>query len=1676
MSDRTTRAFDELPLPEARRVDAVCVAFEKAWRRNEQPQIEDYLAQVVDGARSTLFRHLCTLEVDLRRTAGDTPEPSEYHARFRDLRSEIEEAFESQDQEIAPAAGLLSDKLRERFRIERALGAGGFGKVYLAVDLQLGRRVALKMPRVDRFRSDRERQHFVNEARTAARLEHPGIVPVYDVLADGQSVVIVQQYIQGRDLNSADLEAFLKLEPVSPRRVAELMATIADTMAFAHRQGYIHRDLKPSNILIDQQGRPYVADFGLALHATAQRELRGERSGTPAYMSPEQVRGETHRLNQRSDIWSLGVILYEMLAGRRPFEAASRDELFDAIQHRPPMPLLGISTQISAELDRICLKCLSKRAADRYADADELKEDLRHWLHESSVATAANMEQEAHIDPKGLRCFDVEDGAFFLRLLPGVRDRQGLPESVRFWKTRIETADPELAFSVGLIYGPSGCGKSSLLRAGLLPRLASHVIPIYVEATKADTELRILRRLRPHCPEIPDEVGLPDVFRALREGVWIPPGKKLLVILDQFEQWLQAKTAFEDTSLAQALRQCDGRRLQTLLLVRDDFWSATSRFMQAIEIALVEGRNCRLVDLFEPQHARQVLAEFGRAYGRLPSQLVSLTREQEAFLDQSVKQLEQDGRVICVRLALLAEMMKHRPWNVASLREAGGAEGLGVAFLDEMLSSPPAPAPHRAHQEAAKAVLAALLPEPGSQIKGRLRSHAELRQASGYESQPRDFDALLQMLDQELRLITPAESAHEAADQAAAGTADGHYQLTHDYLVPSVREWLSRKQRETRRGRAEIRLAERAVHWSQRREIRRLPSLPEFLNILCYTRHQNWTATERDMLRRARRYYLAAATVLLVVLGFIGWLGFSAEAKRQEARQQTEENQRRAEENERLEAERLKVFSYMNATSDAKECLKELHILQRDQVLAQLGQAAKTDIEIRDELQLRSLATQLLTRLGVGPKQVLPGTDGFEAACLACSPDGRYLAVGGTAASKCAVRLLLCELDGQGWDLWMQDAAPDEASNGIRALAFSPDGHWLAAGTSLGYMQVWDLHKLPALTEVSGAATSDVHTAPARVQTVPPNAADSQTPAEAGLQTPVVAGLRTEPPHAVPGNVAASWKAHLLSLSGLQFSPDSSLLCSVSQDKTLVLWDTSRWEKVATHELPAEPTTNGVVFHPSKNVVICGNNAGFEKLQLHDLEIEYSEQNYSLAQVCLLSPDSPVVAVTQILIRLFDIDTEQDSPAVQRFGFPVLPEVTHVNRLVAGERGTILAGTSLEDRFKDVIRFWSAIDGSELGDISVPSWRDLTLTPDGELLVLQENQVLSYQLTPASEQVEVFLGAQNEPVDAVDISPNSEFILTAAVTKEDRVRQESTVRLAVWKTSGELVATQDVTCIWEHLGYVRLPPSAQFSPDGHTVGVGYGGQLHLLKFDGQSLVSSGSIELPAVCGLALSPEQDVLFVAPGKQVLPLRLADLSPAASPWRNEPLDGGISLCNLSAGGDLLAAGDVEGNVTVTRWNFASGSPDQPTSLWQGSIEPGRSFEVSAVALSPDATLLAMGNVTGRLRVVRLSDGQTILEHESSEDRIQALAIGDTEVGRLLAVSRREGGLQLWLEDGDQLRQLLSWPTPRSITSLRFSPDGKRLAFIVEGERAVRVWDLPKLHQQLSNLGLGWPIQPSP
>ena len=907
-----------------RQIDSICDEFEARWPTDGRNAIRSLIDRVAPEHRQQLLKQLVAVDVELRAREDETIVADDYQylgelavghvesllkgnspTRAMDSEDAIRDFTgrpDDSDKTLAPKRRLPTEQIPAkigRYQIESVLGKGGFGLVYKAYDEQLQRHVAVKIPHAHLVNEPADAQVYLTEARTVANLDHPNIVPVHDVGQNDEfPCYVVSRFIEGTDLANR-----IKQQPLAIGEAVELVATIAEALHYAHKQGLVHRDVKPGNILLGSDGKPYLVDFGLALND--QKVGTTQYAGTPAYMSPEQARGEGHRVDGRSDIYSLGVVLYELLTGKRTFSADSAVELLKKVSSLDVKPPRQINDAVPRELERICLKSLSRRASDRYTTALDLADDLRHFLRvESSKSlnetgilreagqkadsTKAGIDsatpqfnsdsREIRVVPKGLRSFDAHDADFFLELLPGPRDRDGLPDSIRFWKTKIEESDPDHTFSIGLIYGPSGCGKSSLVKAGLIPRLSDQVIPIYIEATPEETESRLLRGLRKACPHVDQCLSLVDSLTAIRQGLATASGKKVLIVLDQFEQWLHAKKEDVNTELVQAMRQCDGEHVQCVVMVRDDFWMAATRFMRELEVRLAEAENSAAADLFPIRHAEKVLQSFGRAFGALGSKSDQLSTEQEQFIKHAAAGLSEEGKVICVRLALFAEMMKGESWTPDTLAKVGGTSGVGVTFLEETFSATTAPPEHRYHQKAARAVLMSLLPNSGTDIKGQMLSRDDLLEVSGYENRPQNFNELIRILDREIRLITPTDhDGKEFEEDAVTAPTDAgkkYYQLTHDYLVPSLRDWLTRKQRESRQGRAELTLADRSAVWQARPENRQLPSLWQWLQIRRYTRARNWTESQRKMMSQATKVHglrtvLACAMIFVVVA--IGW-------------------------------------------------------------------------------------------------------------------------------------------------------------------------------------------------------------------------------------------------------------------------------------------------------------------------------------------------------------------------------------------------------------------------------------------------------------------------------------------------------------------------------------------------------------------------------------------------------------------------------------------------------------------------------------------------------------------------------------------------------------------------------------------------------------------------------------
>jgi serine/threonine-protein kinase len=351
-----------------REIDAVCERFEKAWQRGERPRVEEYLLGNMDEpTRSGLLMELLKMDLEYRRKHGEQPEEAEYRARFgTEQQRIIAEVF------ATPARNATVEV--PGYQLLEKLGQGGMGVVYRAVQVKADRPVALKMLISGELASSEEVERFKAEARAIAALDHPNIVSIYDV-----GEYAGRPFFSMKLYESGSLADRIAHGPLPSQEAALTVRTVAEAIHHAHLHQIIHRDLKPGNILLDRAGKPCVTDFGLAMRLDGKdpRTLSGTVLGTPGYMAPEQALGKP--ATAATDVYGLGAVIYAVLTGRPPFQAETPFATLEQVVDRPPAPPRLLNPNIDEDLETICLKCLEKEPAARYASARELQLDLDRY-------------------------------------------------------------------------------------------------------------------------------------------------------------------------------------------------------------------------------------------------------------------------------------------------------------------------------------------------------------------------------------------------------------------------------------------------------------------------------------------------------------------------------------------------------------------------------------------------------------------------------------------------------------------------------------------------------------------------------------------------------------------------------------------------------------------------------------------------------------------------------------------------------------------------------------------------------------------------------------------------------------------------------------------------------------------------------------------------------------------------------------------------------------------------------------------------------------------------------------------------------------------------------------------------------------------------------------------------
>ena len=393
-----------MPADELKRIDVVCAAYESAWADGHQPDIAEFLGDTPEPARKTLFRELLLAEREFRSRAGETLTLNPYQERFPEYRGMIDRVVSADSTDgrstieyrggSSPSQSLAKSERVVRpkailaaptvggYQIVKELGRGGMGVVYLARHVKLNRLVALKMILTGDLATADQIARLHSESLAVARVKHPNLVQIYSGGRHNGKPFLALEFIEG-----GGLDARIGGTPQPPREAARFLEKVARGVHAVHAAGIVHRDLKPSNILIDEvdaaarplgECTPKVTDFGLAKslvdEAGAPRlSHTANIVGTPAYLSPEQARARP--VSPLTDVYSLGVILYELLTGRVPFDGKTVIETLSQVTTQAPLPPRKLRPTCPRDLETICLKCLEKDPARRYASAKHLADD-----------------------------------------------------------------------------------------------------------------------------------------------------------------------------------------------------------------------------------------------------------------------------------------------------------------------------------------------------------------------------------------------------------------------------------------------------------------------------------------------------------------------------------------------------------------------------------------------------------------------------------------------------------------------------------------------------------------------------------------------------------------------------------------------------------------------------------------------------------------------------------------------------------------------------------------------------------------------------------------------------------------------------------------------------------------------------------------------------------------------------------------------------------------------------------------------------------------------------------------------------------------------------------------------------------------------------------------------------
>ena len=1492
------------------------------------------------------------------------------------------------------------------YRLLETVGAGGFGAVYRAEQPQIGREVAIKIILPEYANHPDFIRRFEVEAQVIARLEHPHIIPLYDYWRDADGAYLVMRYLRGGSLRD-----LLKERPMTQPEASRTVDQLAGALAVAHRNGVIHRDIKPDNILFDEDRNAYLTDFGIAKDLSSEINVTKADMvvGSPAYLSPEQVRADD--VTPRSDIYSMGVLIYEMLTGKHPFPTEQATALL--VRHlNDPLPLVSetLGEDIPEEVENVIQQATAKNPDERFADVGTLAAAFRHAIALDDIPEAVSLPvstepdrtmllEELDVDNpyKGLEAFEEVDAVNFF-------GRDNLIDSLLSILGNQQAGEKFLA-----VIGPSGSGKSSVVQAGIIPRMRGGMLPgsskwFVVEMLPGmhpleELEAALLRIAVNPPPSLLTQLS-EDERGLLRASKRVLPDEKseLFLFIDQFEEvFTQARDQAEITHFLDSIVAAvtdPSSPLRVIITLRADFYDRPLLYPAFGDLVR---RFTEVVLPMTPSELERAIVG--------PAERVGVHLEQ-GLANRIIADISaQPGALPLLQYALM-ELFDRREGRLLTRRtyeDIGGALGALARRADEVYQGL-----NPAQQERSRQLFLRMVTvgEGGIDDTRRRVTQSELVSLSD------DAEAMTTLINEfgRSRLLTfdhdPAtreptiEVAHEALirewGQLRVWLEDSREDLImHRRLEAATNDWLHSgkdpsylatgarlQQLETWKAEADIALRREEFDYLEASVAQR-----EARQALEAERRAREEALERRSQARLRALVGVMSVAAIIALG----LAFLALNAQQEAVQSA---------NTAATAQAVAETNRLEAEQSAQEASSLALAANARNLLAQNNPSLALALAIEADKTFQPPSAEVQQTLS----------------SAAYGPNVRYRLQGHTGSVL-------------GVDM-----------NADRAVTVSADGA----------MILWNLSdgsELARYTLEVPAYSVDL-------------SADSQTIATGLFNGDVVLW------DAASGSEKARFSGHSDTVSRVVFSSDETRLLSGSLDRTIRLWDIASGDELLRIDSPG--AILNVAFAPDgQRAVSSSADASVgdvpddtvdRTVRVWDLntgaEIQRFEPNSGYVRAVDFSPDGQHVAsgtwnsLDGGVVQLWNIETG----SLERRFFGGHRDV--ITQVRFNSSGTRLLSASWDRS----LVIWDVQTGVELQRLEGHEDRILSATfgpdenfvlagtgnignniPDPAKDAVADPSVWLWDLAPSRAEMRQLVG-HTDWVWTVDVSPDGKLAATGAgpLSLGDSSNDTS---VRVWDLS-----TGETTHLFE--GHTNTVNQVKFTPDGRAVAsASWDGTVRLWPLDGSEPRILFDKHEGSVYGLDFSDDGTMGLSSSGDGTIRLWNVDTGEEIRQFTGH--DGDVNMAVFSPNEKTIASAGAD--KTIRLWDVATGAE-----ICQFT---GHTDNVTGVAFNPAGTMLLSTSWDSTARLWDVASGEEIRQF-----------VGHTRVtfgpsfspdGAYALTASADTTVRLWeVDTGEEIRRFTghtSW-----VLSTVFSPDGSFILTAAEDDTA-RQWVMARSADEL-------------